>query len=183
MLQNGWTLESGFLQNGPGFWWYLGLEASPFIVEISTGSHIAWMYILYVHSIWLWPCLGSLTFHACFCLWGWSSGSQIIAIRKALEGQWSSKSVCLAQPIQTGNIGQHRATSGRTALGWLMLDEDNVGSRECLKTLQISRSQRASCTEKTRTSIMIFSWGGDGTKWPHTKAEKNNWNTFLLFLN
>ena len=37
MLQNGWTLESGFLQNDPGFWWYLGLEASLFIVEISTG--------------------------------------------------------------------------------------------------------------------------------------------------
>ena len=37
MLQNGWTLESGFLQNDHRFWWYLELEASLFIVEISTG--------------------------------------------------------------------------------------------------------------------------------------------------
>ena len=37
MLQNGWMLESGFLQNDPENWSNLGLEASLFIVEISTG--------------------------------------------------------------------------------------------------------------------------------------------------
>jgi hypothetical protein len=37
MLQNGWALESDFLQNDPGNRAYMGLEASPFIGEISTG--------------------------------------------------------------------------------------------------------------------------------------------------
>ena len=40
MLQNGWARESDFLQNDPRNWAYIGLEASHFIGEISTGIYI-----------------------------------------------------------------------------------------------------------------------------------------------
>ena len=42
MLQNGWVLESDFLQNEPRNRVYMGLEASHFIGEISTGIIKRW---------------------------------------------------------------------------------------------------------------------------------------------
>ena len=44
MLQNGWALESDFLQNDPRNQAYMGLEASHFIGEFSTGIYI-YIYI------------------------------------------------------------------------------------------------------------------------------------------
>ena len=39
MLENGWDLASDFLQNDPRNGPYMGLEASHFIGEISTGMY------------------------------------------------------------------------------------------------------------------------------------------------
>ena len=52
MLQNGWALESDFLQNDPRNRAYMGLEASHFIGEISTGIYIFIYthYFIYIHN-------------------------------------------------------------------------------------------------------------------------------------
>ena len=56
MLQNGWALESDFLQNDPRNPAYMSLEASHFIGEISTGIYILYIYIILCPDIIGYPC-------------------------------------------------------------------------------------------------------------------------------